>query len=162
QGTFATLAVNTTTGSGGGNDVVNIGNAGSVQGITGAVTISNTVSRDHVNIDDSTDTGGRTFTISSGGVTGLAPAAINLPASSVSTLLVNGGSGGNTINVETTAAGTTTTVNGGTGGSTFNLSAGAHNLANLAGLVNINGQGGTNTLNVLDQAATFSQPFAGD
>jgi hypothetical protein len=75
-------------------------------------------------------------------------------------IVLNGGSHGNTFDVEDTLAGATTTVNAGSGGSTINLSPTAHNLANLAGLVNINGQGGTNTLNAFDQATTFLQTFA--
>jgi hypothetical protein len=76
-------------------------------------------------------------------------------------LTLNGGNTFNTFAVEGTTAGTTTTINGGKGGSSINLSPSAHNLANLAGLVAINGQGGTNTLNVFDQATTFA-PGGGD
>jgi hypothetical protein len=78
-------------------------------------------------------------------------------------LVVDGGAAGNVFDVRGTTAGTTTTVNGGSGGSTVNLSPTAHNLADLAGLVSVNGQGGTNTLNVFDQATTFAPaPGAGD
>jgi hypothetical protein len=48
------------------------------------------------------------------------------------------------------------TVNTGTSTNMINLSPATHNLNNLAGLVNINGQGGANTLNAFDQATTFS------
>jgi hypothetical protein len=87
-----------------------------------------------------------------------AGAAVNYAGVQLASLTVGAGGGaGNIINVESTAAGMTTTVNGGSGGSTINLSPTAHNLANLAGQVNINGEGGTNTLNAFDQATTLSQ-----
>ncbi|HJZ58110.1 MAG TPA: hypothetical protein VKE74_24425, partial [Gemmataceae bacterium] len=78
--------VATTLTSSGGNDTVNVGNAGSVQGIRGALTIQNPPSFTTLNVDDSADTVARfavtLSTISSGGatfgsITGLAPAAIS-------------------------------------------------------------------------------------
>jgi hypothetical protein len=93
---------------------------------------------------------------------GLAPSAIAFTPFSGSSMQILGGRGGNTFNVESTLAGTTTTINAGSGGSTINLSPVAHNLANLAGLVAIHGQGGTNTLNAFDQDKTFSSQFRGD
>jgi hypothetical protein len=120
QATSVPLAVNTTTGSGGGgNDVVNLGNGGSVQGIVGAVTISNTVSRDHVNIDDSADGANRGATISSGGVTGLAPATINFTAAAVNTLTVLGGGGTDTYTVSGTPASASVTLTAGGGTNTL-------------------------------------------
>jgi hypothetical protein len=117
---FATLAVNTTTGSGGGgNDVVNLGNAGSMQGIAGPVTIANTVSRDQVNLDDSADGTNRSVTIGAGGISGLAPAPINFTASSVSTLLVKGGGGTDTYTVTGTPASTSVTLTAGGGNNTL-------------------------------------------
>src|SRR5262249_51534831 len=48
----------------GGRDTVNIGNAGSVQGIIGRVTIQNPLSTDTINIDDSADQTARDATLS--------------------------------------------------------------------------------------------------
>jgi hypothetical protein len=69
--------------------------AGSVQGSQGPVTIYNGPSYDTVTIDDSADAAGRTFTVSPGGVTGLAPAALSFTAFSVSALALLAGSGDN-------------------------------------------------------------------
>jgi hypothetical protein len=71
--------------SSGGRDTVNVGNAGSVQGILGALTIQNPPSLTTLNINDSADRVARTATLSTfvsgganfGSITGLAPAAIN-------------------------------------------------------------------------------------
>jgi hypothetical protein len=118
--TSGTLTVQTTTGTGGGgNDVVNLGNAGSVQGIASPVTILNNPSRDHVNIDDSADGGNRAVTISGGGVTGIAPGAINFTSFSVSTLSVTGGTGNDTFTLTGAPAISGVTVNGGGGANTL-------------------------------------------
>jgi hypothetical protein len=117
-------------------------------------------------IDDSQNPNPETYTVTANTVTrtdmngnrDMAPIVYD----NVTELILVGSSGGNTINVESTAAGTVTTVDAGSGGSTINLSPMAHNLANLAGLVQINGQGGANTLNAFDQATTFAPGSAGD
>ena len=168
-------------GGGGGSDVANFGTGGSVQGIQASVSIVSP-SRTQVTIDDSADGGNRSATLSSGGITGLAPAALNFTSAAVNTLTIRGGGGTDTYTVTGTPASTSVTLNTGggndtvnveattstvalnlgSGTNTINLSPTANNLANLAGLVNITGQGGTNTLNSCDQAATFSQDRVGE
>ena len=77
--------VTTNLSSFGGHDTVNVGNAGSVQGILGTLNIQNPPNFDTINVDDSADTVARTATLSTfasaganfGSITGLAPAAIN-------------------------------------------------------------------------------------
>jgi hypothetical protein len=149
------------------SDVVNVGNGSGLQNIHGSVSITNNnFSTTAVNVDDAGDATARTGTITATSVTGLgmaAGAAVDYGGVTLASLTVRAGGGvGNVINVESTAAGMTTTVNGGSGGSTINLSPTAHNLTTLAGLVAINGQGGTNTLYVFDQATTFAPGSAGD
>jgi hypothetical protein len=149
------------------SNTVNVGNGGGLQNIRGSISITNNnFSTTAVNVDDSGDSTTRTGTISATSVTGLgmaAGAAVNYAGVQLASLTVTAGGGvGNTINVESTQAGMTTTVNGGSGGSTINLSPTAHNLANLAGLLAVHGQGGTNTLNSHDEAATFSQEQVGE
>jgi streptogramin lyase len=95
----------------GGNDVVNVGDNGSVQGILGPISIVGTGAT--LVVDDSADPTPRTFTITPTTITGLAPAVITY--SGVSNLTVDGGYGGNTIAITNTAAGTDTTVNSGNG-----------------------------------------------
>jgi hypothetical protein len=77
--------VATTLTSFGGLDTVNVGNAGSVQGILGTLTIENPPSFTTININDSADAVTRTARLSTfssagqefGAITGLAPAAID-------------------------------------------------------------------------------------
>jgi streptogramin lyase len=95
----------------GGNDTVNVGENGSVQGILGPLSIFGAGTT--LVVDDSADPTPRTVTINPTTITGLAPAAITY--SGVSNLTVDGGYGGNLIGVLNTAAGTNTTVNSGNG-----------------------------------------------
>ena len=122
QANSVPLAVNTTTAPGGsGNNVVTIGNAGSLAGILAALTVSNGPSYDNLIVDDSADTADRTVTINNSGITGLAPAALNFNAVSITSLTVFGGAGDNTYTVTGPPARTSTTLNTGTGVDTVNV-----------------------------------------
>src|SRR5207237_8057224 len=108
-----------------GGGPINVGNAGSVQGILGTVNIG-TVSFVTVNVDDSADPIGRVASIGASAVTGLAPAAMNYPAAV--TLTVNGGSGADTVTVTNTSPGafgssSSTTLNAGGGNAIINVQA---------------------------------------
>ena len=82
-----------------GSDTVNIGNGGDAQGILGAIDVSNYSSRTAVNIDDSSDTTGRTATYTTTGVTGLTPAAITWPENDISAVALRMGVGVDTVKV---------------------------------------------------------------
>jgi hypothetical protein len=90
---------------------VNIGKAGSTQGILAPVNIIhlNGDRTGEVNLDDSADTVGRTVTLNVvddvGTLTGLAPATITFDAFGMGGMTINGGSGGNTFNVLGTFSG---------------------------------------------------------
>jgi hypothetical protein len=119
------LTVTTTTGSGGNNnDQVIIGTAGSLAGITAAVTVYNGPSRDYVTVDDHADGASHgAVVIGAGGITGLAPASapLNFTAYSVSTLSVFGGGGDNTYTIAATPADTSMTLDTGGGVDTVNV-----------------------------------------
>jgi hypothetical protein len=174
------------------SNTVSVGNAGSLQNILGAVTVTDGFfATTRLNVDDSADTTGRNVALgisggtSTGTITGLTAsgAVITFPQFNLTALTVSGGSGANAYTVSNTGTGSQTTINTGngndtvsveattgnlavnlgTGTNTINLSPAAHNLANLAGLVAVNGgPAGTNTLNAFDQATTFAQGSAGD
>jgi Ca2+-binding RTX toxin-like protein len=132
----------TTTLSSGGVDTVNVGNAGSVQGIVGNLAVQNPSGRTTLNVDDSADTTDKAVTISAPDITGLAPGLIGgesvpvvhvpiretditglAPATvtyeslvtqgGVTSVEVRGGSGADTVNVLSTAAGMGVTIDGG-------------------------------------------------
>jgi streptogramin lyase len=93
------------------SDVVNVGNAGSVQQILGPLSVD---AANTMIVDDSADPTPQTFHVSATSITRLAPAAINY-GPGVANLTIYGGYGGNLIGVLDTAAGTTTTLNTGNG-----------------------------------------------
>ena len=90
-----------------GIDAVNIGNAGSVQGINGAINIQNHPDFTATTIDDSADTTARTVTLDTSiigtdtwqSISGLAPAVISYDGNDATAPTIKGGSGGNTFNV---------------------------------------------------------------
>ncbi|MDB5309404.1 MAG: hypothetical protein JWO38_3606 [Gemmataceae bacterium] len=131
----------------GGTDTVTIGNAGSVQGIAGTVSVDNFGGSTALTIDDSTDATARTVTATNAQVTGLAPATISYTANDLIALTVDGGSGGNTFNVTSTIFSSANTFNGGTGNDTLNIT-----VTGLgANSVNaFNGQAGSDTIAVTE------------
>jgi len=140
QSTAGPLSIFST--GGGGSDTVNVGNAGSVQGILGAVTVTNLVSFTRLNLDDSSDPDPRSVTLSASGLTGilsgLAPAPIDYATTAVNSLNVRGGSGGNTFTI--TALLVPTTLDTGSGGDTV------HVLGTIAPLTIDSGGGDTITI----------------
>jgi hypothetical protein len=97
---LATLAALSLVGHG--TDTVNVGNTGSTQGILGAVSVSNPPNYTALTIDDSADATGHIVTLTSSSVTGLAPAPISYTQADLLSLTVNGGTGGNIYNVQST------------------------------------------------------------
>jgi hypothetical protein len=91
-----------------GQDSINVGNNGNVQGITGGMYIWGSGSAS-LSINDSADTTARTATLSAfDNLTGLAPSAIQWVPTSTATggvtgLTVDAGSGGNTFTVQGTS-----------------------------------------------------------
>lgn len=131
-------------------DTVTIGDASSVQGINGNVTVRNPPALSTLIIDDSADTTGRAATLNSGSLKGFAPATINWFQSDLNSLAINGGSGGNSFTVNNTPSsifgtGVTTTLTSGSGTDTVNvLGTAGTNGAKL----DIEGNGGADVVTV--------------
>ena len=131
-----------------GNDTINVGNAGSVQGILGTLNVEDPPSFATLNVNDSADATARTVTLGTftpsgdtpwGSISGLAPASINYEQADLfSPVTIDGGSGGNTFNIVTLPI-ETVNLNTGAGNDTVNVQA-------TAGSLVVNGQGGTNKL----------------
>jgi hypothetical protein len=86
------------------NDTVNVGLNGSVQGIRGALTITNPPSFTTIHVDDSADATSRTVAVGNGAsgyglIHGLAPADISFKYADTASVTVVTGTGGNTVNV---------------------------------------------------------------
>jgi hypothetical protein len=152
QQTSAAVVTNVTS-SAGDNDIVNIGLAGSTQGILGAINIDNPLGFTEINIDDSADVVARVVQITNASITGISPAAINYVGADISSIDIFAGTAGDTFNVVSTSAPVQVFGNGGT--DTMNISsdapANAGTLDNILGNVRFNpgGQAG-DVLNVSD------------
>jgi hypothetical protein len=138
-------------------DTINVGDHNGVQDIQGNLVIHGAFPLRRLNIDDTADTVKRIATVTNSSVTGLAPASISFDRSSLTQLNIAGGSGGNTFNVQSTAAGTTTSLNAGDGQATDTVNIGSlapslgGTLANIAGPVSLSNSSGTTAL-VLDDS----------
>ena len=135
-----------------GSDNFNIGTPGStgvVSGIVSAVNIDGESGVDTLTINDNADTTARTITISGTQVgaassDNLFSAGGSLALGNITNLVLNGGSGGNQINLLSTNSGENASVFTGTGVNTVFVGTdgvGAGNLQNILGAVNITGQG---------------------
>jgi hypothetical protein len=121
-----------------GRDQVQIGNQGNVQGIAKSVSVTNAAGSTALAIDDSADPTARTATLTATLLQNLAPGEISWLETSLNALVLKGGTGGNTFNVNNTPRNNVpvaTTLLTGAGNDTVNVRA-----AN--GPLTINGQAG--------------------
>lgn len=139
----------TTTGTGDDNDTVTLGDSGSVQGITGTVSVANSNALSRLIVDDSADTTARTVTMDDTTLHGLAPANITYDPNAIGDVggaagfTVSCGSGGNHFTINNTIFGATTTLNTGAGNDTVTeVSAAA------GSTLNVNGQGGNDLFEI--------------
>ncbi len=142
----STAAGTTTTIDGGSRiDLVNLGLNNSLALINGPVVLANNGSQARLNVNDASDTASHpSVFISSGGITGLAPAAISFTSSSVNHLVVNGSPGSTTYMVAATPAATDMALTTGRGNNeTVNVQA-----ATVALTLNFPGNNGNNVLNL--------------
>jgi len=139
-----------------GNDAVNlnIGNAGSVQGILGSVASTNPPNFTTVTVDDSADPTARTSIYTSSGgndtLTGLAPATLSWVDGDTNTVTVEGGTGGNTDTIAGVGVGLT--FDTGTGQNTVVVQKNGGQAVQVIGqgsqdTVTIGGTGGVQNIN---------------
>jgi hypothetical protein len=125
-------------------DNLNVGNAGNMQGIVGALTIDNPGGFYNVTLDDSADATARTVAVTPSQVTGLSPGPINYTAGNLQNLTIQGGSGGNTFTVDAPGILGGTILNSGAGDDTINV----QSTSGLGGPLFIGAQGGNNAVNL--------------
>ena len=140
-----------------GQDNVNVGDAGGVQGIVGALYVNDTPSYNTLFIDDSADAGARTVTLSTdtpagdtawGAVAGLAPATINYKYADTKSANILTGTAANTINVQATGVETYIRDNG---AATVNVG-NAGSVQGIRGQLDLDNPPHLNTLNIDDSA----------
>jgi hypothetical protein len=105
-----------TVNGGTGSDTVNVGN-GNLDNLPGAVTVNGAGGTTAVNVNDQSAPFSDTYTITSSSLT--RPFFGGLTYGGVTGLTLNAETGNNTVNVNSTAAGTPVTVNGGGGTNTL-------------------------------------------
>ncbi len=111
---------------------------------------------DTMNVDDTGDAASASGTLTASSLTGLGMAPTGISYHGLSTLTVNLGKGGNTFNVQSTAAGTATTVNTGAGTNANAVNVGSlapatsGTVAPIQGPLMIDGQGRDGSGQVLD------------
>lgn len=146
------------------SDAFNIGpSTDNLDSIQGGVGIYGGGGSDSLTVDDQANAAPVTYgmALSGGSASSLArtgAAAISYD-SSIKSVVLNGGSGADTYNVNDTRAGVATTLNGGTASDKFNISPTAQNLNNIQGAITIKGGGGGDALTVDDQANTAAVTY---
>jgi hypothetical protein len=104
-----------------GADTVNVGQAGSLAGLLGTVSVSGRSGSATLNVDDSQDGAGQSFTQAAGPAAGTytlsrrGPGTVTYVAAALKALTLKGGPAGNTFSLQATAPGCTTTVDTGSG-----------------------------------------------
>src|SRR5262249_37182447 len=152
------------------SDTVNVGNAGSVQGILAAVTVQNPPSFTTLNVNDSADATARTATLNTfvsgganwGSITGLAPAAIDYASTDIRSVSGPTRRGNDTLNVLATGANVppsrpSTTLRSSDRPDTINVG-NAGSVQGILGALSIQNTPGANTINVNDSADATARP----
>jgi hypothetical protein len=145
-------------------ETVNVGNSGGVQAIHGDLFLH---AAGNLTANDSPDTSARTVTMAVSGsgiatITGLAPATITYDQVDINHVTVDGGSGGNTFNVQATVTNgllPITTVNSGSGNDTINVGDTSNTINEIRGALTVNGQAGFDILNINDQGSTIAHHY---
>jgi hypothetical protein len=155
QGTAAATPVTLNTGAGS-NTVTAAGQTQSLDAIQGALTVNVGTGPATLVVDDQATTGARTWMLTQGNLTATAAAGTNgvgahVAFTKLAGVTVNGGSGGNTFNVQGTDADTAFTLNTGAGNGAVNVGDGRNTLEEFLGTLTVNGQAGGDTLNLNDQ-----------
>jgi hypothetical protein len=146
---------------GGGADTITLSNGAATLGGIGHVIINDPSNSAAVTVDDSGFAGSTTYTVTSSQVAAAAWPNFLLVYNNLASLNLNGGSGSDIFNIESTASATATTVNAGSGGNRFNLAPTAASLAGLAGALNLVG-GGADTLVLWDTANPNAETYTFD
>jgi hypothetical protein len=137
RATASALVVN----GGNDDDTINIGSLGdSLDDIQGTVAVNgnSATAGDTLNLNDHGDIDPHTYTVNATTLSRNGAALVTY--GTVEDVVINGGSGGNTVNVRGTPSGTRVTVNSGAGGDTISVGNVANSLDDIQGDVTVNGQ----------------------
>jgi hypothetical protein len=148
----------TTLNSGSGSDLISVSSSSNtLDGIQGPLTVNGQGGTNTLYLNDPGTTAAKTYTLTATTLARTGAALITF--GNVQSLTVNGGSGGNTINVQGTASGTAVTFSTDAGSDAITVGSAANTLDGIQGGLIINGQAGTNTLTFNDQGATTAKTY---
>lgn len=104
-GLYSILRTTTTTINSGGADTITVGDANGVQDIEGKLVVNAVAvaDSDTLTLDDESDTTARIVKVTNSSITGLAPAEIDYGLHALASLVIEGGTGGNIYNINSTA-----------------------------------------------------------
>jgi hypothetical protein len=149
----------TTLNCGPGDDTIAIGNAGNtLDGIQGLLTVNGQAGNNSLTFNDQGNPAAQSYSLSASTLSRSGMATITFL--NVQTVTLNGGNGGNTIGVLSTASGVTTTVNAGNGNNALSVGDGGSTLDGIQGPLTVDGQGGTNTLALNDGGNLAAQNYS--
>jgi hypothetical protein len=156
--TGAKVTVNLTNG---GNTVTVGSDLRTLDCIMGMVTVKGGGISDSLIVDDAGSGAPHTYTLGDAAGAGLVSAfrtGATITYSQITNFTLNAGTGKNTINVQTTQAGTITTINAGPAGDTINV---GNRLDFIRGPLTLNGPGASTkpVLNINDQGAAAAQQY---
>jgi hypothetical protein len=157
RGTAGLLTIN----SGSGGDTITLSSAAATLGGIGHVILNDPSNSAAVTVDDSGFTGSTTYTLASTQVAAAAWPNFLLSYNNPARLNLNGSSGDDRFDIESTASATATTITAGSGTNRFDLTPTDQYLAAVAGPLNLLG-GGADTLVFWDQANPNSETYTFD
>jgi hypothetical protein len=147
--------------SGSGGDTITLSNNASALAGIGHVIVNDPSNSAAVTVDDSGFASSTTYTVTSTQVAATAWPNFLLVYNNLAGLNLNGSSGGDQFNIESTASRTATTITAGSGANRFDLAPTSQSLAGVAGPLNLLGSG-ADTLVFWDTANPNAETYTFD
>jgi hypothetical protein len=157
RGTAGPLFIN----SGNGSDTITLSSSAATLAGLGHVIVNDPSKSATVTVDDSGFASSTTYTVTNAQVAPAAWPNFLLVYNNLASLNLNGSSGGDQFNIESTASRTATTITAGSGANRFDVAPTSQSLAGLAGPLNLLGSG-ADTLVFWDTANPNAETYTFD
>ena len=145
--------------AGEGDDVINVGSvATDLDPIAGHLIVNGEGGFNTITVNDTNNVTAETYTVTNTDIT-RSQTFVDITYSSMNRLTLNGGAGGNTIHIRSTAPGALTTVNGGSGVNAINVGSAdsppaSSDISAIVGDLTIGGGNALSTIEIDDQSGT--------
>ena len=134
-------------------------NSATTANLLGGISLANTGGTTSLLVSDVSHGVLETSIVSTGEIDGIAPVALLYNSAQVTNIEVDGGKAGNIFNVTSLWTGVSLKLVGSSGTDIFNVGNNTDGLNQLQGSVNVIGNAGADTLNVLDAASTLVRDY---